>query len=135
MTAAFEVSSRRIVPGRPAHGGADVYPVDAAPHRLAPEIYRARRLAALALAFGLVVGAVVGIVSVGGQAAASRGDQASVTESVLITVMPGDTLWGIARGLAPDADPRALVHELSAIAGKGPLQPGQQLVVPHSAIG
>jgi len=135
MTAAIEVSSRRFVPVGPAHGGSTVSSVGAAPRRLAPEIYRARRLAAVALAFGLVVGAVVGIVSVGGQAAASRGDQADVTDSVLITVMPGDTLWGIARGLAPDTDPRALVHQLSAIAGKGPLQPGQQLVVPHSVIG
>jgi len=118
MTAAFEANPHSI-----AH------------ERLAPEIYRARRLSALALVFGLVVGAVLGVVSVGNQAAASRGDRSGEADSLVLTVMPGDTLWGIAKSLVPDADPRALVHELSAIAGKGPLQPGQQLLIPHSVLG
>lgn len=106
--------------------------VGAVPRRPAPEVYRARRRVVLAAVFGLVVAAAVGIASLGNPAAAGRGGQ--VADSVVITVMPGDTLWGIARGLAPDSDPRSLVYELSALVGRGPLQPGQELVVPRSVL-
>lgn len=105
------------------------------PKRLAPEVYRARRFAASVLVFALMVGAAVGVTSIGNQASASRGEQADVSDSMVITIKPGDTLWAIARGLAPDTDPRPLVRELSAIAGRGPLQPGQRLVVPQSLLG
>ncbi len=128
MTATLSPDTYSMAPpgGRSSHVGS-------VPLRLAPEVYRARRLTVLALAFGLMVGAAVGVASLGSPAAAGRGDR--TVDSLVITVMPGDTLWGIARGLAPDADPRPLVHELSALAGQGPLQPGQELVVPRSALG
>ena len=44
-------------------------------------------------------------------------------------VQPGDTLWGIARTIAPGADPRAVVHDLSAAAGGAALAPGQPIVI------
>ena len=44
-------------------------------------------------------------------------------------VQPGDTLWDIARALAPDGDPRALVHELADTAGGAALEPGQRIVI------
>ena len=47
-----------------------------------------------------------------------------------VVVQPGDTLWGIASALAPEGDPRALVDQLSDLAGGSQIQPGQQLVVP-----
>jgi len=103
--------------------------------RLAPEVYRARRLAVLAVAFAVAVGALVGVASIGNQAAASRGAQLDATNSISITVMPGDTLWGIAERLDPGSDPRPLVHELTALAGKGTLQPGQIIVIPDSLVG
>jgi len=102
--------------------------------RLAPEVYRARRLAVLSLAFAVAVGSLVGVASFGNQAAASRGDQLDSSNSISVTVMPGDTLWGIAERLDPGSDPRPLVHELSALAGKGVLQPGQVLQIPNSLI-
>ncbi len=101
--------------------------------RLAPEIYRARRLAVLALAIGLIVGTAVGLVSTGNQAGASLGDQVP-EDALVVTVMPGDTLWQIARSLSPNDDPRGLVHDLESIAGEGPIQPGQQLVIPRSVL-
>ena len=103
--------------------------------RLAPEVYRARRLAALSLAFAMAVGVLLGVSSIGKQAAASRGDQLDSSNSITITVMPGDTLWGIAERLDPGSDPRSLVHELTTLAGKGVLQPGQSLVIPNSLLG
>lgn len=44
-------------------------------------------------------------------------------------VQPGDTLWDLARSLAPDEDPRAVVHELAEAAGGVALEPGQQIVI------
>ena len=44
-------------------------------------------------------------------------------------VQPGDTLWDIARALAPDRDPRAVVHELADTAGGAALEPGQRIVI------
>jgi len=44
-------------------------------------------------------------------------------------VQPGDTLWDIARALAPGEDPRALVHELAGAAGGAALEPGQRIVI------
>lgn len=48
------------------------------------------------------------------------------------TVAPGETLWGVARRIAPDRDPREIVAQLRRLndlptAG---LQAGQQLVLP-----
>jgi len=106
-----------------------------AAQRLAPEVYRARRMAALSLAFAVAVGALVGVASIGNQAAASRGGQLDSSNSTTVTVMPGDTLWGIAERLDPGSDPRPLVHELAALAGRGVLQPGQVLTIPNSVIG
>jgi len=103
--------------------------------RLAPEVYRARRLAVLAVAFAVAVGVLGGVASIGNQAAASRGAELNASNSITITVMPGDTLWGIAERLDPGSDPRPLVHELTALAGKGVLQPGQVIVIPDSLIG
>jgi nucleoid-associated protein YgaU len=46
-------------------------------------------------------------------------------------VREGDTLWSIARRLAPDGDPRPIVDELATANGvdAGSIVPGQTLVV------
>jgi hypothetical protein len=51
------------------------------------------------------------------------------------TVMPGDTLWSVARRIAPDNDPRevvAQIRELNKLAGSD-LKVGQQLLLPVAA--
>lgn len=48
----------------------------------------------------------------------------------VITVAPGDTLWGIALRLAPGQDPRPLVSALTRANGGTLLQVGQELVIP-----
>ena len=89
-------------------------------------VYRRRRLAALAIVAGLVLG----VMSFMQQADATPTPEGRLTESVNVVVQPGDTLWGIARALAPEGDPRALVDQLSDLAGGAQIQPGQQLLVP-----
>ncbi|HAI64907.1 MAG TPA: hypothetical protein DCM13_08500 [Acidimicrobiaceae bacterium] len=64
------------------------------------------------------------------QADATPTPEGQLIESVSVVVQPGDTLWGIASALAPEGDPRALVDQLSDLAGGSQIQPGQQLVVP-----
>lgn len=47
------------------------------------------------------------------------------------TVKPGDTLWGIARRLAPGRDPRPLIDQLIADNHlSGSLQAGQSIDLP-----
>lgn len=117
-----------IVPARD-EAPAEVAPL-AAVYRLPvadqANVYRRRRLAALAIVAGLVLG----VVSFMQQADATPTPEGQLTESVSVVVQPGDTLWGIASALAPEGDPRALVDQLSDLAGGSQIQPGQQLVVP-----
>lgn len=51
-----------------------------------------------------------------------------------VTVRPGDTLWSIARAVAPGHDPRKVVEQLQRLNGLpgGGLQAGQQLLLPLS---
>jgi LysM repeat protein len=51
------------------------------------------------------------------------------------TVQPGETLWAVAKRVAPQHDPRALVDEIRALnhLRAGGLQVGQQLLVPHTS--
>lgn len=49
-------------------------------------------------------------------------------------VMPGDTLWSIARELAPDHDPRDVVAQIKKLNDlSGALIAGQQLFLPAAA--
>ena len=100
-----------------------------APRRTAParpEVYRRRRLVVVALILGLGLG----LMSFGRQAGANRTAEAEAADAVTIVVEPGDTIWGIARTLAPGADPRPMADSLADLAGGTELQPGQRIVVP-----
>ena len=101
------------------------------PVRRSAAVYRRRRL----LVVSVVLGLLLGVASFVQQADATPTPEGELAESITVVVQPGDTLWGIATTLDPDGDPRRLVAELGAIAGDGPLQPGQQLVVPGHVIG
>ena len=48
-------------------------------------------------------------------------------------VQPGDTLWAIARSVAPETDPRAVVQELAEAAGGAALEPGQEITIDTAA--
>ena len=94
-------------------------------------VYRRRRLVAVAL----VVGVVLGLLSFGREAGANRTAEAEAAAAVTVIVQPGDTLWDIARTLAPGDDPRPLADALSDLAGGTSLQPGQRIVVPGDLVG
>ena len=46
--------------------------------------------------------------------------------------MPGDTLWSIAEGIAPEADPRDVIGDITRLnlLRGGELQIGQELAIP-----
>jgi len=56
-------------------------------------------------------------------------------EQRLVTVEHGDSLWTLARRVAPDNDPRevvAVIRDINDLPGSA-LTPGQQLVLPVAA--
>ena len=56
-------------------------------------------------------------------------------ETAMVTVESGDTLWGLAGELAPDADPRVTVEqiiELNGLRSAGDIHPGDLLVMPFA---
>jgi hypothetical protein len=92
--------------------------------------YLRRRLVVAALAVVLVLvmaqaGAALGSASL---AAPERRPASTAHERVVtITVVAGDSLWSIARKLAPDADPRVIVDELDQARHGAPLVPGETI--------
>jgi hypothetical protein len=96
---------------------------------------RRRRLVALVLALALAAGAWSA-----GRALVSL-TRAGATEPQPIhageglqpgqdyVVRPGDTLWSIAEQIAPDSDPRQVVHALEAANGDAALEVGDVLVL------
>ena len=86
---------------------------------------------AMLLALAIGNGALAGLAPAG--PASPRAAAASSAEpgAQHVTVRAGDSLWSIARRLQPTGDLRPLVDQLVAANGAGPLQPGQQLVVPR----
>lgn len=83
-------------------------------------------LASVPLAIGIGIAAISG-----GSAVASGADMAPVSVETL-TIMPGDTLWSIATEIAPGADPRDVIGEISRmnLLRGGALQIGQKLAIP-----
>ena len=82
--------------------------------------------ASLPLAAGIAFAAISG-----GSAIASGADAPAVSVET-VTVMPGDTLWSIASSIAPEADPRDVIGEISRmnLLRGGELQVGQELALP-----
>jgi Tfp pilus assembly protein FimV len=100
-----------------------------------PTVVRRRRLATtlIAAAVGLsTAGLLAGHAGSGPNPGAARPAKASA-----YVVRPGDTIWGIAQGLAgPGADPRPMVDALVAInhVRGGSIMPGERLVVPSRPV-
>ena len=85
-------------------------------------------IASIPLALGIAFAAISG-----GSALASGGDEAATTAVFeTVTVLPGDTLWSIASSVAPTADPRDVIGEISRLnmLRGGELQIGQELAIP-----
>ena len=124
-------------PGRPAPGPTrgpgpvrlrrpPVVPRCAAPDRVEP----AHRRALQVVIAGVVTLAVVCGLAVLGQVAA--GGPAVPATTAVVQVGAGETVWDVARRVAPDAAAPAVVQrirELNGMAGSE-LRPGQRLTVP-----
>jgi hypothetical protein len=85
------------------------------------------RLATGVLLLGAVVGGVLGLIR-----PADAGTQVIPVPVSYHVVLPGETLWSIARESVPGADPREVVArivELNALPGAG-LTAGQRIAVP-----
>lgn len=96
--------------------------------RLPADVYRRRRLGLLA-AFLVVVATIVFVAAhVAGAGAALEGPPPA---PVVYVVQPGDSLWSIAKAVAPGDDTREVVGRLSKVAGGAALHPGQRLELPR----
>ncbi|MDN3443774.1 LysM peptidoglycan-binding domain-containing protein [Microbacterium sp. APC 3901] len=91
---------------------------------------RGRRLVLAVAAVPLAVGIAFAALS-GGSAMAS-GEQTTTASFATVTVMPGDTLWSIAESIAPGADPRDVIGDITRLnlLRGGSLQIGQELAIP-----
>lgn len=91
---------------------------------------RGRRVLAFLASVPVVVALGIGIVSGGGALASNEG--ASGVTFTHVTVQPGDTLWSIARAVAPDVDPRDAVDAIVRLNAldSGSLDAGQSIAIP-----
>lgn len=78
---------------------------------------------------GVAAAAFLGVVLVG---LFGAGDAPVAGGTTVVQVRTGDTLWGIATRMAPDADPRAAVDRIVELNGLGSpsAEAGRFLVVP-----
>ena len=67
------------------------------------------------------------------QAAPTASDAPAAVEQ--ITVQPGESLWGVARRIAPKNDPREVISQIRRLnrLQDSRLQAGQQLLLPTAA--
>lgn len=107
------------------------HPFRIAQHAGAVRVTRRGRLLLLTLLVGLLVTAF-SLGRVGSQAATT----ARVTPVLQqTTVHAGETLWAVARRIAPDNDPREVVQQLRSLnhLERASLEVGQQLLLPRQA--
>jgi len=131
-------------PRRPSRPRLRVLEGGRAPSRLARQaVYRRRRLVAAVLTAVVVVAfvflAIAAVARLAGGAPSAAGglpptsaaaSSAAGVDARTVVVQPGDTLWTIAAGVAPDADVRITVDQLIALNGASPIVSGQELVLP-----
>jgi hypothetical protein len=67
-----------------------------------------------------------------GRGSSQAADTHSQVAHHTVTVQAGDTLWSVAARVAPHADPRDVVAEISSLnrLSSSVVEPGEQLVVP-----
>ncbi len=112
---------------RPVHRMAPA--LERAPHRARLRLTARGRAVLLALlAIPLALGIGLGVMN-GGGADATNGAPATLQ---YVTVESGQTLWGLAKQIAPNADPRDVVAELMQLnqLPSGAVPAGLHLAIP-----
>ena len=105
-------------------------PASAAPSRAPLRITRrGRAVLAAVIAVPLAVAAVLGGI---GAVGATATDRQSSTSFSYVTVAPGESLWQLATQVAPNADPRDVVDQITDLNSltSGVIQPGQRIAIP-----
>jgi ABC-type transport system involved in cytochrome c biogenesis permease component len=88
---------------------------------------RGRSVLLTLIAAPLVVAALVFGINAGGATATN-----SSTPLAKVTVVGGETLWSLAKQIAPNADPRDVVADIMSVnrLSSADIQPGEQLAIP-----
>lgn len=91
---------------------------------------RGRRVLTALAAAPIALGIAASVLA-GGSALAS-GEQGAGASFETITVLPGDTLWGIATAVAPDVDPRDVIDEIQRLnnLSSGAIRVGTEIAIP-----
>jgi len=98
--------------------------------RLAPSVYRRRRVAAVAIAMMSFAGLGALLADPFGAVPAGASDRTVVAEPTTIIAQPGDTIWALAHRHRGSVDHGRFVEMLIAANGGPSLQVGQQVVIP-----
>lgn len=87
---------------------------------------RGRRLVGM---LAVLAGALAVIAAAGRVQAMADRTPVPASAPAEVVVAPGETLWSIAARVAPDRDPRGVVHQIRELNGlaSGDLQAGQRL--------
>jgi hypothetical protein len=89
-----------------------------------------RRVIAASLGLGIVLTAAHAGLALGGST--TTPGRSPHPQVVNLVVQPGDTLWSIARRVAPSSDPRTVVDKYAAALGTSDLQVGERISLPVS---
>ncbi len=95
-------------------------PRSRSPRQRDRRIYVRRRIAVAVMALGILA-----LVRPAGAAIAGSEGVPTPVEVERYVVAPGDSYWSIADVLAPEADPRSVVHDLREARDDRPLIPGE----------
>ncbi|MGO1234955.1 MAG: LysM peptidoglycan-binding domain-containing protein [Microbacterium gubbeenense] len=92
---------------------------------------RGRRVLAALAALPVIAGIAIGTFA-GGAALGSNDAGAPSGTFQSVTVMPGDSLWGIAERVAPEADPRDVVSEIISlnVLSNSAVDAGDRIAIP-----